>query len=70
MIEEQRIECNKCTDGTERPASSILNIENYGSYNRLLRTTAWVFRFVKNLKKHWKGPIGNASNNLSGKLLD
>lgn len=59
MIEEQSIECNKCTEGTEKPASSILNIENYGSYNRLLRTTAWVLRFIKNLKKeHLRGPLG------------
>lgn len=35
----------------KNPHLQILNVQKCVSYNRLLRTTAWVFRYIRNIKK-------------------
>lgn len=56
-VEEQHeTQCHQCT-GREQN-EPILEIERYSSYGRLVRVTAWVFRFIDNTRReNHKGPL-------------
>lgn len=47
--ERETLHCNEIS--AEPAAPSILNIESYGSNNKLLRVTALMFHFIENMKR-------------------
>lgn len=47
--ERETVQCNELS--AEQGTPPIINIERYGTFNKLLRVTAWMFRFIENTKR-------------------
>ncbi|XP_064462757.1 uncharacterized protein LOC135373589 [Ornithodoros turicata] len=59
-VEAERVRTQVLLVDTDDMPSSVTNIENYSRQHRLLRVTAWIYRFVKNCRL--------AGNNVTGPL--